>query len=317
MVCFNDNEMWISPPVAATPAYLSRLYSGMSTAACARPNTSSAAADSVRRLRQPRRRAVARLHRRARYARVSAFRLSAGPIDGHDLDALIADAARHEEAARAAVSCARRHAQGQRLRLGGGVCRSNITSAAKFDVPTGISRRRRNANAPDLQPSVRRRLASSSEADKTPRSRHHRGNAVRHRALTSLEGLSERTFDCRDRRQHAVTFASRTCHRVLKSSCASGDLDFLLQRGYDQVVHDVAIQSLRSCSRSRPASSAPTARPPARSTTPIGGPAQFRHHGGVRRGGTGAHGRDAGGDQLDAPSAVRYPRGEGRGVETP
>ena len=72
--------------------------------------------------------------------------------------------------------------------------------------------------------------------------RDHRRHAVRHRARCFRQGLPERTFDVGIAEQHAVTFAAGLATEGFKPFCAI--YSTFLQRAYDQVVHDVAIQRL-------------------------------------------------------------------------
>jgi 1-deoxy-D-xylulose-5-phosphate synthase len=70
----------------------------------------------------------------------------------------------------------------------------------------------------------------------------------------------DRTFDVGIAEQHAVTFAAGMATEGMKPFCAI--YSTFLQRAYDQVVHDVAIQNCRCASPSTaPGWSAPTARP--------------------------------------------------------
>ena len=83
------------------------------------------------------------------------------------------------------------------------------------------------------------------------------------------EAYPDRMFDVGIAEQHAVTFAAGLATEGYKPFCAI--YSTFLQRAYDQVVHDVAIQNLPvRFAIDRAGSSAPTARPtPARSTSPI------------------------------------------------
>ena len=78
-----------------------------------------------------------------------------------------------------------------------------------------------------------------------------------------------RTFDVGIAEQHAITFAAGLATEGYKPFCAI--YSTFLQRGYDQVVHDVAIQGLPvRFAIDRAVLSAPMAPPtPARSITPI------------------------------------------------
>ena len=73
--------------------------------------------------------------------------------------------------------------------------------------------------------------------------RHHRRHAVGHRPRPVRPSASPtRTFDVGIAEQHAVTFAAGLAADGMKPFCAI--YSTFLQRGYDQVVHDVAIQTL-------------------------------------------------------------------------
>ncbi|MFA6268057.1 MAG: transketolase C-terminal domain-containing protein, partial [Pseudolabrys sp.] len=127
----------------------------------------------------------------------------------------------------------------------------------------------------------------------------------------------ERTFDVGIAEQHAVTFAAGLATEGFKPFCAI--YSTFLQRGYDQVVHDVAIQRL-----------------PVRFTIDraglVGadGPTHAGSFDNVYLGCLPGFVIMAAADEADlvhmvatqvaiddAPSALRYPRGEGRGVDMP
>ena len=115
----------------------------------------------------------------------------------------------------------------------------------------------------------------------------------RHRPrYSSSKAFPDRTFDVGIAEQHAVTFAAGLATEGYKPFCAI--YSTFLQRGYDQVVHDVAIQNLPvrfaidraglvGADGATHAGSFDVAYPRH--------PAEFRGHGGRRRGGTGAYGR--------------------------
>jgi len=113
-----------------------------------------------------------------------------------------------------------------------------------------------------------------------------------------------------------VTFAAGLATEGYKPFCAI--YSTFLQRGYDQVVHDVAIQSLPVRLPSTAPAWSARRRDPCRLVRLRLSrlPAELRDHGGFRRSRNGAHGCK----QVainDRPSALRYPRGEGRGIEMP
>jgi 1-deoxy-D-xylulose-5-phosphate synthase len=104
-----------------------------------------------------------------------------------------------------------------------------------------------------------------------------------------------RTFDVGIAEQHAVTFAAGLATEGYKPFCAI--YSTFLQRGYDQVVHDVAIQSLpvRFAIDRAGLVGADGATHAGSFLSRL--PAEFRDHGGIRRSRVGAHGGNASFDQ--------------------
>ena len=83
----------------------------------------------------------------------------------------------------------------------------------------------------------------SSEARRRRKDRrHHRRHAGGHGARQDRRRFPERVFDVGIAEQHAVTFAAGLATEGFRPFCAI--YSTFLQRGYDQVVHDVAIQNL-------------------------------------------------------------------------
>ena len=114
-------------------------------------------------------------------------------------------------------------------------------AVGRFNVDTG-----EQAKAPPGPPTYTRvfadALIAEAEVDPSDR-RHHRGDAVGHRARSIRASASPtRCFDVGIAEQHAVTFAAGLASEGMKPFCAI--YSTFLQRAYDQVVHDVAIQSL-------------------------------------------------------------------------
>ena len=109
-----------------------------------------------------------------------------------------------------------------------------------FDVVTGLQAKAK-ANAPSYQNVFGAELVKRGERD--------RKIVAITAAMPSGTGVDifckrfpERTFDVGIAEQHAVTFAAGLAADGMKPFCAI--YSTFLQRGYDQVVHDVAIQSL-------------------------------------------------------------------------
>ena len=161
-----------------------------------------------------------------------------GPIDGHDLDVLVATLHEHPQAGGPAVP-ARGHAQGQGLQaaeddpmLYHGV--------SKFDPDERHRSRKPQASRPIPRSSATgcatwRRTTAAWSASRRP--------CARARAwCASRRNIPERYFDVGIAEQHAVTFAAGLACEGMKPVVAI--YSTFLQRAYDQLIHDVAIQNL-------------------------------------------------------------------------
>jgi 1-deoxy-D-xylulose-5-phosphate synthase len=183
----------------------------------------------------------------------------------------------------------------------------------KFDVITGAQ-----AKAPANAPATRE--SSPRAWSRRPRGRPHRRHHRRHAVGTGLdlfgEAFPSRTFDVGIAEQHAVTFAAGLATEGLKPFCAI--YSTFLQRAYDQVVHDVAIQGLPvrfPIDRAGFVGADGPTHCGAFDTTYLAA-ARLRRHGRRRRGGT-AHMVRTAAAYDDGPIAFRYPRGNGVGVDMP
>ncbi|MBC7141824.1 MAG: 1-deoxy-D-xylulose-5-phosphate synthase, partial [Rhodobacteraceae bacterium] len=162
-----------------------------------------------------------------------------GPIDGHDLDQLLP-----------VLRTAHDRATGPMLihvltRKGKGYAPAERAAdrghaTAKFDVVTG-EQKKAPSNAPSYTKVFAQSLIREAEAD-------DRIVAIT-AAMPDGTGLNlfaerfpRRCFDVGIAEQHAVTFSAGLAAAGLKPFCAL--YSTFLQRGYDQVVHDVAIQRL-------------------------------------------------------------------------
>ena len=132
--------------------------------------------------------------------------------------------------------------------------------------------------------------------------RQHRRHHCRHAVGTGLDLFSERfperSFDVGIAEQHAVTFAAGLATEGLKPFAAI--YSTFLQRAYDQIVHDVALQKLPvRFAIDRAGLGGPDGPTHAGSfdVAYLGCSAEFRCHGGARRGGTGAYGGHCGGNR--------------------
>ena len=163
-----------------------------------------------------------------------------GPIDGHNLDQLIPVLENVRDAAEGPCLV---HVVTQK---GKGYAPAENSAdkyhgVQKFDVITG-EQAKSAAGPPSYTERVRRGAAGRSRARRHDL-RDHRGDAERAPGSTSSpRRYPERAFDVGIAEQHAVTFAAGLAAQGMRPFCAI--YSTFLQRAYDQVVHDVAIQNL-------------------------------------------------------------------------
>jgi len=315
IVILNDNDMSIAPPVGAMAGYLARLFSGR----------------AYRSLREIGKQLATRLPKALEIGALRAEEFArgmvtggtlfeelgfyyVGPIDGHNMDQLlpVLKNVRDSKTGPILVHC--------RTQKGKGYAPAENSAdkyhgVVKFDVATGVQAKAKS-NAPAYQKVFGESLIK--EAKKDPKIV---GITAAMPSGTGIDlfqkAFPDRTFDVGIAEQHAVTFAAGLATEGYKPFCAI--YSTFLQRAYDQVVHDVAIQRL---------------------------PVRFAMD---RAGLVGADGpTHAGSFDLaylgclpgfvlmaaadeadlvhmvatqvaidDRPSALRYPRGEGVGVEMP
>ncbi len=241
IVILNDNDMSIAPPVGGLSAYLARLVSS-------RPFLSMR--DLAKRFA---RKLPDRLHIAARktdeFARGMAMGGTlfeelgfyyVGPIDGHNLEHLIP-----------VLENVRDAAEGPCLihvvtKKGHGYAPAEAAAdkyhgVVKFDVITGKQDKPAGGGPPAYQNVFGETLAKLAETDS-------RIVAIT-AAMPSGTGVDKfaqahptRSFDVGIAEQHAVTFAAGLAAQGMRPFCAI--YSTFLQRAYDQVVHDVAIQNL-------------------------------------------------------------------------
>jgi 1-deoxy-D-xylulose-5-phosphate synthase len=316
IVILNDNDMSIAPPVGAMSAYLSRLISS-------KPYRSirQVLADIAEKLPRGLEVAARKAEEYARglvtggtlFEELGFFYI--GPIDGHNFEHLLPILKNFRDDRKTGpvllhVVTKKGHGYPPAERSA-----DKYHGVGKFDVVTG-EQVKVKANAPSYTDVFARSLISEAEKDK-------RIVAIT-AAMPAGTGLDKferrfpsRFFDVGIAEQHAVTFAAGLAAEGFKPFAAI--YSTFLQRAYDQVVHDVALQSL---------------------------PVRFAID---RAGLVGADGATHAGafdlaylcclpgfvvmaaaDEAelmhmvataaaidDRPSAFRYPRGEGEGVEMP
>ncbi len=240
IVILNDNEMSIAPPVGAMSAYLSRLISGR----------------TYRSLRETAKQVAKKLpkfvekgaQRAEEYARgfLSGGTLFeelgffyVGPIDGHNFDHLLPVLRNVRDSEQGPILV---HVVTQK---GKGYAPAEASAdkyhgVVKFDVATG-KQAKAVANAPSYTKVFGESLVKHAQTD---------DKIV---AITAAmpggtgvdifgKAFPDRTFDVGIAEQHGVTFAAGLATEGMKPFTAI--YSTFLQRAYDQVVHDVAIQRL-------------------------------------------------------------------------
>ena len=240
IVILNDNDMSIAPPVGAMSAYLARLVSGR----------------TYRRLRRVGKRVAELLPRyfREKARMTEEFARSfwtggtlfeelgfyyVGPIDGHNVDHLLPVLKNVRDMRNGPILV---HVVTQKGKGYGPAeeSRDKYHGVAKFDVVTG-EQSKSGANAPSYTKVFAESLIGEAEKD-------DRIVAVT-AAMPAGTGLDlfakafpTRVFDVGIAEQHAVTFAAGLAAEGYKPFVAI--YSTFLQRAYDQIVHDVAIQRL-------------------------------------------------------------------------
>ena len=316
IVILNDNDMSIAPPVGALSAYLSRLISSKPFRS-ARDFAKGVASKFPRKIEET----AAKVDEYARglvtggtlFEELGFYYV--GPVDGHNLDHLLPvlkNLRDDKERGPVLLHCVTEKGHGYKPAEASA---DKYHGVSKFDIVTG-KQDKPKSNAPSFTSVYARALIAEAEAD---------DKIV---AITAAmpggtgvdkfsERFPERSFDVGIAEQHAVTFAAGLACEGFKPFATI--YSTFLQRAYDQVVHDVAIQSL---------------------------PVRFAID---RAGYVGADGSThcgafdlpylctlpgfvvmASADEAelmhmtataatidDRPSALRYPRGEGVGVELP
>ena len=237
-VILNDNEMSIAPPVGAMSKYLSGLYANTPLIQMAEGFESALPGplrDHARRARQLVTGAAGgqgTLFEELGFAYV-------GPIDGHDMSQLlpVLRAARARATGPMLIHCCTVKGKGY---APAETSADKYHGVSKFDVVSGAQAKGKS-NAPAFTKVFGQSL--TAEAERDPRI------VAVTAAMPSGTGLDimakrfpARVFDVGIAEQHGVTFAAGMAAAGLRPFCAI--YSTFLQRGYDQVVHDVALQRL-------------------------------------------------------------------------
>ena len=239
-VVLNDNEMSIAPPVGALSTYLTRLY-----AEGPMQDLKAVAKGAVSLLPETLQEGARRAKEMLKGMAVGGTLFEAlgftyvGPVDGHDLDALLPLLRMLKARATGPVLIHVLTKKGKgyapaESRPDGG------HATNRFDVATGVQ-----VKAPSNAPSYTRVFAESLVKEAA---RDEKIVAVT-AAMPEGTGLNlfaerfpRRCFDVGIAEQHAVTFSAGLAAAGMKPFCAI--YSTFLQRGYDQIVHDVAVQRL-------------------------------------------------------------------------
>ncbi|HEY1942893.1 MAG TPA: 1-deoxy-D-xylulose-5-phosphate synthase [Roseiarcus sp.] len=226
IVILNDNAMSIAPPVGALSTHLSELVAAAGLSSLR--GAGQPPVDSATKARGAERTLFENLG--CRYV---------GPIDGHDLDQLVPvlQSVRDADAGPILVHVITQKGKGYAPAEAASDCCHAVTP---FDVATGAQSKSKST-APSYTKVFAQSLVKEAAKDE-------RIVAVT-AAMPSGTGLDifakafpRRTFDVGIAEQHAVTFAAGLAAEGMKPFCAI--YSTFLQRAYDQVVHDVALQSL-------------------------------------------------------------------------
>jgi 1-deoxy-D-xylulose-5-phosphate synthase len=314
-VILNDNDMSIAPPVGGMSAYLANLVSGG-----AYRKVRKLGKTVVEKLPTPMREVARKAEEYARgmvtggtFFEELGFHY-VGPIDGHDMDALVSvlKNAREFEDKPVLVHVVTQKGKGYAPAEGAD---DKLHAVVKFDVVTG-QQHKAAAGPPSYTKVFAQELVRQAE--------HDPKIVAITAAMPSGTGLDlfqkafpERTFDVGIAEQHAVTFAAGLAADGMKPFAAI--YSTFLQRGYDQVVHDVAIQRLPVRFAMDRAGLVGADGPTHAGTFDVG-----------FMGALPGMVLMAAADELelarmvataveidDRPSAFRYPRGEGLGLEMP
>ena len=240
VVILNDNDMSIAPPVGGLSGYLARLVTSREFL-----GLRDLAKKLARKLPRPLHNAARKTDEFARGMAMGGTLFEelgfyyVGPVDGHNLDQLIPvlenvrDAAEGPCLVHVVTKKGKGYAPAE-------AAADKYHGVQKFDVVTGTQ-----AKAPPGPPSYTNVFAQAliAEAQRDPKL------CAITAAMPSGTGLDkfalafpDRIFDVGIAEQHAVTFAAGLAAEGMRPFCAI--YSTFLQRAYDQVVHDVAIQNL-------------------------------------------------------------------------
>jgi len=236
LVILNDNEMSISPPVGALTNYLAKLLSGRIYSTARRASEHLLKRVGVWELARRTEEHVKGMVTPSTLFEEFGFNYI-GPIDGHDLDALIPTLTNIKKLSGPQfLHIITRKGQGYKLAEDDPIA---YHGPSKFDPAEGL--KKATGGKPTYSQVFGDWLCDMAARDSrlvaiTPAMREGSG------MVEYSERFPERYFDVGIAEQHAVTFAAGLACEGLKPVVAI--YSTFLQRGYDQLIHDVAIQNL-------------------------------------------------------------------------
>ncbi|OYY91724.1 MAG: 1-deoxy-D-xylulose-5-phosphate synthase [Sphingomonas sp. 28-66-16] len=240
VVILNDNDMSIAPPVGGLSAYLSRIVSSREFL-----GLRDLAKKMARRLPKPIAEGLKKTDEFARGMAMGGTLFEelgfyyVGPIDGHNLEQLIPvlENVRDAEQGPILIHVVTKKGKGY---APAEAAADKYHGVQKFDVISGVQ-----AKAPPGPPAYQNVFGDAliEEAKRDPKivaitAAMPSGTGVDRFA----KAFPDRSFDVGIAEQHAVTFAAGLAAQGMRPFCAI--YSTFLQRAYDQVVHDVAIQNL-------------------------------------------------------------------------
>ncbi|EET46424.1 1-deoxy-D-xylulose-5-phosphate synthase [Thalassobium sp. R2A62] len=229
-VILNDNEMSIAPPVGAMSQYMSRLADTPLGAALPGPLR-----DHARRAREL---VTGRTTSSGTMFEELGFEY-VGPINGHDMDQLLAvlRSVRTRATGPVLIHCCTVKGKGYAPAENSA---DKYHGVSKFDVSSG-AQAKSGSNAPSYTSVFGHALTRIAARDSKIV-----GITAAMPSGTGMDIFADafprRVFDVGIAEQHGVTFAAGLAAGGLKPFCAI--YSTFLQRGYDQIVHDVALQNL-------------------------------------------------------------------------
>ena len=244
IVILNDNDMSIAPPVGAMSAYLSELISSQpfhSIRGLVKEVASRFPAEIERTAKRAKNLARELVSGHSLFNELGFFHI--GPIDGHDLNHLLPILKNLKSGQIGGPVLVHVVTEKGRGHPFSGPSAEKYHAVPKFDVITG-EQSKSASNLPSYTSVFADTLTDLAKQDKNI-------DAIT-AAMPSGTGLDKMAKHCPDQvfdvgiaEQHAVTFAAGMASEGMKPFVAI--YSTFLQRGYDQLVHDVAIQNLNVC----------------------------------------------------------------------